>query len=1278
MGKHALLVGVRDYEDRDLHSLPAVAADLECLSQVLEEPAIGGFEVEVVRDPNAEAMQAAIGEFLDARTADDLVLLYLSGHGTWSPDMGQLYFATGDTHLDRLPETGVSAGFLNNVLEECQAQRKVLLLDCCYSGAYVQGFRTRGGGNPTGHRPPLASLVKSRGAYVITASDQRQAAYEISTTSGEVQPSLFTGAVVKGLKTGQADGRGNGAITPHDLYIYVRDQLKLHEARTGIDQSPTMSSGGVVGRDIELARSRARPPSQLRPLANAERQERSDRTGMAAQRGVRSAGAGTRLDPDTWVRLLDYYRDCLTLEAANDDLLLLHQAERQTFALWTGAEEILVGDQASVPVPPGTPAEELIRRAQHENRTLAYGYPAVLLFDRQGEVAPLFTRVVEPFRDDDGWHLHPVGAMRLHAGLLKRRLGSHDPGAALAEFEPGWSAGSHSQLVHEATKMLEELDLPTEMLRPTELDSELNRQHPRTEARNVALLYEAAESNKMSQGLFEDLGELRERTAKFAQTALGVFAPVLGATDPGADETRGPQTGASGAKPFRVVAPFDLNEAQEAVLRSAMTRRLTVATGPPGTGKSQLVANLVTTAVANEQSVVVTSTNNRAVDEVWERCNSVAPGLLIRTGNRSYDQAEAGCLRALQTAGQPDTNPDWHRLRLHTEDRDETRDRCAQKIRTEAELLELSLRRHAVAGALGFDPADLPASLASDANVDGLRRRAQSVLRDPVFGRWRRRRLATLLCLADSARETCSAAAEFLQVEARWRRLRADADRLPSDAQLAADLHASRTAFRETATELVKAIVAARVQGAQHGIEQRLGALRGAGSWRAVNKMRPHLMAWAVTTLSARRLPLDAERPFDLVIVDEATQCSIPAVLPMLYRAKRVLIIGDPMQLTHVTTCTAAQNGVSRRAAGLGSAFLERVQLDFVRHSAFHAAAGASGEPPLMLDEHFRCHPDIIALPNRLFYGERLTVLTDPKRMARAGNLPRLTWMEAAGSPARSDSGSWHNPSEIETVREVVANLRNHLPPNATIGVVTPFASQAKRINKVLEEGMADRVGTAHAFQGGECDAMVLSVVGGPGMRPRTVSWLERSDNLWNVAITRARAYLVVVGDRDYWRGRAGVVGDLERGTTRGLGSLSPPDGGPDATGDALHRMLEQRLPGAFDRDTTLEGYSCDFRIDLPVNGTRPADSVGIILDRGVDGVDPARHLRLQLERCDRLRAAGMSAAHRVPAWQVHTEPDRVISAVTAGIGVAGSSDDGDRAGGRSEPRRADRGIQSS
>jgi len=1053
-------------------------------------------------------MESPFGDFLDARSGDDLVLLYLSGHGAWSPDMGQLYFAAGDTHRDRLMQTGVPAEYVNDALEGCRARQKVLLLDCCFSGAFVQGFRTRGAGDRADRRPAVPYPDRVRGVYVITASDQRQHAYEGLPIAGGVQPSLFTGAVVDGLRTGRADVTGNGGITPDDLFDYVGQQLKLQSR----DQSPTKSTHLVVGR-IELARSVAGRPLPLRPLAPAARQDDSARTRVSSERGIASAGTATRLDEDAWRRLLDYYRNCLALEAANDKLLQLRQAGRQTFALWPGADEILVGDRTRVSVPSGTPAEALVRRVHDEGKTLAYGYPAVLLFDRQGDrtgkLAPLFTRTVEPFRDDEGcWHLQPVGAVMLHPALIRCQLGSDDADAALAEFEPGWSAGSYSQLAREATTRLkEELGLPTEPLVPTELDSELKDQHPKSGGRNAALLYEAPASTDMTQGVVEELGKLRENTAGFAKTALAVFARSSGSTGPGStDETKNPQRTA-GTKPFEVVTPFELNETQEVVLRSAMTRELTVATGPPGTGKSQLVANLVATAVAAGESVLVTSTNNRAVDVVWKGCNDLAPGLVIRTGSRygerNYEQAEADCLRGLLEARPPDTERDRHGLRLRNEDQAAARDRCADKVRIEADLLELSLRRQDAAGWLGLDLANLPAPLAQDSHVERLRRRASSASRPWAFGGWRRRPLANLLGLPDAERKTCSMAAEFLEIETKWRRLRTDADRLPSDVTLANELRTCRTKVRDASRALVAAVVAAKVHHAQGGIAQRLQALQGTGSRHdAIKKMRSHLGAWAVTTHSARRLPLDAGW-FDLVIVDEATQCSIPAVLPMLHRAKRVLIIGDPMQLTHITTCTAAQNGASRRVAGLGTAFLERFHLDFIRHSAFHAAAAAFGEP-LMLDEHFRCHPEIIALPNRLFYGERLTVLTDPMALARAGNLARLRWIDVAGSPIRPGGGSWYNQKEVEQVREVVAYLRKHLPEDATIGVVTPFAAQKERLARALAETEA-RVGTVHTFQGGECDAMVLSLVGGPEMFNGTVDWLERSANLWNVAITRAR-----------------------------------------------------------------------------------------------------------------------------------------------------------------------------
>ncbi|MCC5698753.1 AAA family ATPase, partial [Klebsiella pneumoniae] len=119
-----------------------------------------------------------------------------------------------------------------------------------------------------------------------------------------------------------------------------------------------------------------------------------------------------------------------------------------------------------------------------------------------------------------------------------------------------------------------------------------------------------------NKNLIKDLEYIAENENKIAETAMGAL--LSGPDDEPVSEGN-------------VITPLPANEAQLAVLRSAMTQRFTVATGPPGTGKSQLVVNAIASAVANQQTVLVASTNNRAVNEVWQRCNRLVADSVVRT-----------------------------------------------------------------------------------------------------------------------------------------------------------------------------------------------------------------------------------------------------------------------------------------------------------------------------------------------------------------------------------------------------------------------------------------------------------------------------------------------------------------------------------------------------------------------------------------------------------------------------------------------------------------------
>ena len=127
-------------------------------------------------------------------------------------------------------------------------------------------------------------------------------------------------------------------------------------------------------------------------------------------------------------------------------------------------------------------------------------------------------------------------------------------------------------------------------------------------------------------------------------------------------------------------------------------------------------------------------------------------------------------------------------------------------------------------------------------------------------------------------------------------------------------------------------------------------------------------------------------------------------MLPLLFRARRALVIGDAMQLSHITKIGPEREALIRRRYGLRSEWLEKHRLAYLRHSAFQAAEQAAGGT-LLLDEHFRCHPDIAALSNRLFYDGGLTVLTDIRQRP---SLPRpaLFWSHVHGRATRPRYGS--------------------------------------------------------------------------------------------------------------------------------------------------------------------------------------------------------------------------------------------------------------------------------
>jgi Caspase domain len=251
--RSALIVANDAYEDAGLGRLRAPARDAEALARVLADPAIGGFEVDVISNQPEWRLRRTIGAFFSDRSRDDLLLLHFSCHGV-KDDSGQLYFATVDTELANLDATAVPADFVNRHMSRSHSRRIVLLLDCCYSGAFARGMMAKAG---TGVE--LRERFEGRGRIVLTASSAMEYAFEATELArNDGRPSIFTRALVRGLETGEADGDGDGRISVDELYDYVYEQVLTETPK----QTPGRWNFEVAG-DLLVARSPSVRPVHL-------------------------------------------------------------------------------------------------------------------------------------------------------------------------------------------------------------------------------------------------------------------------------------------------------------------------------------------------------------------------------------------------------------------------------------------------------------------------------------------------------------------------------------------------------------------------------------------------------------------------------------------------------------------------------------------------------------------------------------------------------------------------------------------------------------------------------------------------------------------------------------------------------------------------------------------------------------------------------------------------------------------------------------------------------
>jgi len=926
------------------------------------------------------------------------------------------------------------------------------------------------------------------------------------------------------------------------------------------------------------------------------------------------------MNPQELPKLLRFYLACVEAEDRKSLRKKLNSIHHSTVSLWDKTEPFFHPDAIEVIFEADSISDRKILDAgtplARGHERFYYGYPMYL--DREGFISPLFVAEMTVEQQHPGLYtMRPseTGDLQLNHHLFRAQHAAPEEMRSIQEELEG-EFGSFADRLRAAFERFDTPfpGFPRDQLAPYPQDAD-----PRGCWINRPILFQSERSPYTHHLRYEleFLSKRRDLANDAARTALGAFFAV-------------PTTGGRKAEKLVQFLPvLPLNHSQELAAKAGLVEPLGVVTGPPGTGKSQVVVDLLASYAAAGRPVIFASKNNKAVDVVRERLRTLLGedhDFTLRLGSgenmaKAQEEMIARLHRlAISNAEQMQCPKPATRNAIEEQVTElhqkiealETAQKAVLVLEQQCRLLEGNLCDLRVVAAnwprdlvVRIDPIQVKPSLALLEMLTGSKKPTLWFRVRRLFwprGMDRQLRLA-LDSLAEAFRgrypafehhfkealsenfdhkvsETYTRLHRFFQELSwldSWRGAVAHFDQtskrlaeMESSETLAKGLEDLLRQRSELACQQFRATWSNRItQGAtavQHALTSYFNLSDRARQSRgdsflpiyrqftdSVRTLANWLPIWIVTNLSTRRsVPLEPAL-FDLLIIDEASQCDIPSALPLLFRAKRALIIGDPKQLSHISTLSSGDEALEAKAHQVEHLL---ASWSYNKMSLFNLAEGhllKNGREATFLAEHYRSHPEIIEFSNQAFYSGQLILRTalGPLERRVGENAMGVFWHDVKGSVPQS-SKSATNLIEVRAIVELLNSwwskgmLAN---PEMTLGVVTPFRLQVERLKAAIQnchwfETIKERliIGTAHTFQGNECDLVIFSPVVAKGMAPRLIHWVAETDQLLNVALTRARAALHVVGDRTACRASGSHLGQFASSTSKSFSNSNTGD----------------------------------------------------------------------------------------------------------------------------------------
>lgn len=554
-----------------------------------------------------------------------------------------------------------------------------------------------------------------------------------------------------------------------------------------------------------------------------------------------------------------------------------------------------------------------------------------------------------------------------------------------------------------------------------------------------------------------------------------------------------------------LIYPFGCNASQKKAVTTAFEHQISVVQGPPGTGKTQTILNIIANIVCQGKTVMVVSNNNSAITNVQEKLDKYGLSFVVAPlgskenkevfiANQPFVPAECS-LWGLSISESLKKKQKLHAT-LALLDKVFALQNERAELLQEQQAVALEWKHFCMDNGVD-ERLELTNRINSKRVISlWLEYQAQAYGEKPISANWFVKWLEKLkwwkmkwfskhrlYLKSEFDRNNLTPLVKEFQTLYYLNRLEEIRQRINSINKDFAQHDAME--LTKTLTTLSLSLFKAFLYS-YYSKHKRVDFADLKDMRRRGNELIQQYPVVLSTTFSARSCVFTG-KPYDYIIMDEASQVSIDTGALALTCARNAVIVGDTMQLPNVVTDEdRLKLDAIMRQYNITDGY------DCAKNSFLQSVLGViKNVPETLLREHYRCHPRIINFCNQKFYGGNLLIMTEDK-----GEKDVLTAMRTVKG---NHAINHYNQREIDVVMEEVLPV---LKDYDNVGIITPYNNQVDAFNNQLRKGIA---GTIHKYQGRENDAIIMSVV------DNQITPFADDANMLNVAVSRAKKKFCLV-----------------------------------------------------------------------------------------------------------------------------------------------------------------------